>query len=182
MEKIKKEVLTKENLVADLLKAEKVRAFSKTSSSFAYLILIPLLSITVGIVINIYVGIIISLFAVFFLILLIRQIRISKIRQQAIKNGEYTITTEKLVNICEETALQLHRRYYAAKVSNYMYFSNQKWKIPSNNYTWSELYKLSEAGIINTSLIGDEFYIVLVNDNHEISCVYNTKFFETRDK
>ena len=41
---------------------------------------------------------------------------------------------------------------------------------------------MSLEGIYNTSLMGDEFYIVERNLDGEIGCIYNKKFFEYKKK
>ena len=48
---------------------------------------------------------------------------------------------------------------------------------PSPNYTWSKTFYMSGQGIENTSLVGDEFYLVILHSTQEICAVYNTKFF-----
>ena len=178
MEKTRKEVLTKENIVKDLLKAENQYGFYKGYNYLAFMISIILFSFVIGIF-NIYLGVVIFLFTVYPLIKFIQETRLSKMRKQAIKNGDFTISTEKLINIGEESSLETNTlSQRSSRTVSFLYFSCQKWKIPTINYTWSDLYKMSEAGIKNTSLIGNEFYVVTDNSSHEIGCVYNTKFFE----
>ena len=189
MEKTRKEVLTKENIVKDLLKAENEFGTYKIYNYFSYMIPIILLSIIIVTSTNIYMGIVVFLFAVYPLIQLIREIYILKMRKQAIRNGEFTITMEKLSHIAKEAIPKSQYGFSLARLGSrwarmevdFLYFSYQKWRIPIINYTWSNVYKMSKAGIKNTSLIGDEFYVVTNNDNHEIGCAYNTKFFEAKN-
>lgn len=92
--------------------------------------------------------------------------------------ASYTVIKDKLVNIVEETEQQYSTSGHYYKDITYFYFSSQRWRVRSDNYRWSELYYMSKAGLCNTSLIGDEFYLVMLNDTHEIACVYNTKLFD----
>lgn len=43
-------------------------------------------------------------------------------------------------------------------------------------YKWSELYSMTGEGILNTSKIGDEFYLA-ISDKDEILAVFNKKWF-----
>lgn len=47
-------------------------------------------------------------------------------------------------------------------------------------YKWSERYAMSDEGVQNTSLIGDEFYIVLYHGDQKKKpvMIYNTKLFD----
>ncbi len=91
--------------------------------------------------------------------------------------ASYTVVKDRLVNIVEETVEEYNHRQ-SFKTVTVFYFSSQSWRVPPYNYQWSDLYHMSGTGLCNTSLIGDEFYLVLLNDTHEICCVYNTKLFE----
>ena len=37
---------------------------------------------------------------------------------------------------------------------------------------------MSPTGVYNTSVSGDEFYVVRLQKQYEVACVYNTKLFE----
>ncbi len=47
-------------------------------------------------------------------------------------------------------------------------------------YKWSKLYSMSDEGVYNTALLGDEYYLVIVNGS-EILLTYNTKMFELQE-
>jgi hypothetical protein len=106
------------------------------------------------------------------------------IRDNSVICGEYTVIKDTLVNVRTEIVTTRRRYYksykgrYELKEHEFLYFSSRKWHIPRRCYEWSTLYNMSGNGISNTSIIGDEFYLVILNSTQEICVAYNTKFFD----
>lgn len=100
----------------------------------------------------------------------------------AINKGNYKIETDKLVQKNHISA----ERYtpfkpnlnLIADTPNVFYFSKyKKYRIPTGeNYSFSQKYCMNSDGIYRLSDIGDEFYLVIIND--KIICAYNKKLFE----
>ena len=68
--------------------------------------------------------------------------------------------------------------YKGRYVSCLEFGCNGSWELEGSYYTWSKLYRMSDSGICNTSLVGDEFYLVLYNKNEKILIGYNSRFFD----
>lgn len=48
--------------------------------------------------------------------------------------------------------------FYKGRYVSYLEFGcNDRWELEGSYYTWSKLYKMSDSGICNTSLVGDDF-------------------------
>ena len=64
------------------------------------------------------------------------------------------------------------------------YFENGKWRIPETGtlYAWSKEMYISPEGLDNTSVPGNQFYIVRRRGEAEIAYAYNKKFFEYKGK
>lgn len=90
------------------------------------------------------------------------------------------------IEIVEDTLLHAYQdcRTYGkgSKLYYVLDFQNHgKYKLPEEqHYTWSELYAMSDRGIYNTSISGDEFYILRWKDDrhHTPIQVFNKKLFE----
>lgn len=101
-----------------------------------------------------------------------------KSTERNIKNGNFTVITDKLVDEKQNeprTEMTFHKGRY---VSYLEFGCNDRWELEGSYYTWSKLYRMSDSGICNTSLVGDEFYLVLYNKNNKILMAYNSRFFD----
>lgn len=178
-EKNKKDLLTDEAIIKDLLAFEKQRPLSvheKWSSALMGCVVMP--ALIGGLLSGLYGFYIIA--AVVALVaagLCIYNYRRSLMRRKRIANGGYIVLTERLSGVLEETVPDMTRRLLM-RSAWFLHFSLKKWEIPCFNYSWSERYHMSCKGVVNTSITGDEFYVVLYNDTHEIGYAYPKKFFE----
>ncbi len=60
--------------------------------------------------------------------------------------------------------------------------SYDKFSIPrGKNYVWSDLFCMSDKDIYNSSVLGDEFYLAVI-EHKTVVMVYNTKRFELIDQ
>lgn len=95
-----------------------------------------------------------------------------------IKNGNFTVITDKLVDE-KQNEPRTEMTFYKGRYVSYLEFGcNDRWELEGSYYTWSKLYRMSDSGICNTSLVGDEFYLVLYNKNNKILMAYNSRFFD----
>ena len=185
---MRKEVLTDNNISQDII-AFKKRHPRKFLNIIEYLIAFLILSIIVIAVafkFHWIAGTLSLALPVIVAIIFIPRIRAAHISENTVTCGEYTVIKDKLVNIAHETVVRKRRisplypnnnRYSVDEVEA-LYFSSRHWCIPRRCYEWSSLYNMSGDGISNTSVIGDEFYLIILNETQEICVAYNTKFFE----
>ena len=187
MEKVKKERLTQENIIKDLLYSEAQRRYLAKNRHSTYIIPILYVAVIVLLLTKFFwIGIIIALGTIYPTVRCVMIYRDSANRKRSILNGEFTVITDKLVNIGYETVyepdftgdfpfMMTFTRDY-----EFFYFDAQKWQVVGNSrhYDWSKEHYMSTQGLRNTSILGDEFYLVINNYDHEIGYIYNTKFFE----
>ncbi len=191
---MKKEVLTSKNIEQNVIafkkKQLKVR-YSALQMLIAALFVSVLLIIFAFKFIHWIVGLVSLLLPVVAVAVFLPRIRAEKLYKTTVTCGEYTVIKDTLVNVDKETVVEpnphrginiyIGRRrrnhLYINEVA-FLYFSSRKWRIPYRCYEWSSLYNMSRDGISNTSIIGDEFYLVILNDTQEICVAYNAKFFE----
>lgn len=179
-----KEVLTKENIAKDVL----AHVRKKAAHGRMYFLDI-LLAVIVGAIFMTLASYWKMGLALFILAMACLLMYIPKIRQEALERktalqGDFTVIKDRLSHIGEETICEPRRvgsRYQTIKSAAFLYFPCGQWRITSPNYTWSKTFYMSGQGIENTSLVGDEFYLAVLNSTGEICAVYNTKFFEYKE-
>lgn len=97
----------------------------------------------------------------------------------SVQNNKFQIVKDRLINSksgvgpVPSTTITFYQPYK-------LYFSanKRKYNIPSGkNYKWSKEFCMQDYNVFNSSTIGDEFYLVIIN-NKTIASVYNTKFFD----
>ncbi|MBE6641155.1 MAG: hypothetical protein E7619_06175 [Ruminococcaceae bacterium] len=102
---------------------------------------------------------------------------------------KFQISREKLVSVFSEDVYEPH--YYGSgrnrvrdnyKTVYMLCFGVGEWRIPEENYPWAKDLRMTANGVENTSLPGDEFWVVRVNGGGEICVAYNTKFFKYTEK
>lgn len=178
-EKFTKETMTKQEILADLLTAE--QALNRHGGEAYLYAIIPctLLAVLVGILLhNLWLTLALAAVAIFHIIRMIPLAARSRMMRRALKeaidNDKFVITTERLCSIDE----QEERANKTTRI--FRFGSGMSWQIPSlsQHYAWSEVCNMSSDGLDHTSLVGDEFFVVTLNDLPEISYVYNKKLFE----
>ena len=182
MNEIKKEILTNEQIIRDLLRMDAGRT-SHESDLFPY---IPL-SLMLGLIGQLlldrwWIGVIFGSIAILLSLRLIPDAKAAKARKQSILDGGFTVLSDTL-NAIEEDVPE--RRYSYSRGKSYIshaddfHFSSACWRVRRTQrfYEWSELYCLSLKGLKNTSIPGDEFYVVVIGNDPHITCAYNKKLF-----
>ena len=110
-------------------------------------------------------------------------------RKSNITKHGFTVTKSKLLSATQK---QLPYSVVAQKFNRSTYnlsFSAGQWIVCKNPvsyyrntgerhlYRWSNELSMSFDGLLNTSVSGDEFYVVIDNVTQEILYAYNSKFF-----
>lgn len=91
---------------------------------------------------------------------------------------KFYITKDKLIRTEEKIVGRRLNRPYGLYFASYGLYSVLIWK---HHYSWSKLYHMSDDGIYNTALLGDEYYLVIAEEKN-ILLAYNTKLFELKDQ
>ena len=102
-------------------------------------------------------------------------VRCSKLRD--VKNGQFSVITDKLLYE-KQGELRTEPTFYKGKWISYLQFENSgRWELEGTYYTWSNIYKMSDTGVCNTSFQGDVFYLVITKQNNRVVMGYNMRFF-----
>lgn len=182
MEKVEKDILTKENIIKDLLKFESGVSSKKTDWFFPLFTSLAGIAIISGLLLQrLWVGLVLGLLPVACIVILIIQLQPGNKIRQEIKNGNFTVTTDTLNSITEEEIVEPRIGSGSTRTVRFLNFNGFSWRmLGAIYYPWSELYHMSPQGIVNTSCEGDEFYIAILTADTDVCYVYNTKFFRYR--
>ncbi len=100
-------------------------------------------------------------------------------QQNAILKGDFKIRRECLKLIThdemEQKSTGLLEKTQTVENLMLLHFDSGIWQAPEVCYPWSELYRMSHEGLDHTSVIGNEFYVVIYEG--EVCAAYNTKLF-----
>lgn len=119
--------------------------------------------------------------SIFFLIIILIPIAVLIQYKQLrlIYNNKFNIVRDKLVS-CQEKEIYHHPKLRIFSTPNTLHFKLYgKYLLFPEKYYKSSKYKMNDDGIVNTALIDDEFYLILVKN--KIVYVYNTKLFELQE-
>lgn len=98
---------------------------------------------------------------------------IVSLTKMIINKNNFTVVKEKLISTEDKSFSPLYgkiRPIFYLKFSGY-----DRYGIPDENYKWSKLFYMNHNGVLNSSTLGDEFYLVIVDN--KIQLVYNCKMF-----
>ncbi len=96
---------------------------------------------------------------------------------------DYTVITGVLSHKDDESYAETrgvrHMRHRRA-VHNYnFHFENgESWRLPEDNYVWSERHRMSNAFLYENAHRGDDFIVVTEKGTGKIAMVYPAAFFE----
>ena len=98
----------------------------------------------------------------------------------------FQIATDKLSHSAEMTLSDIlifsnwWLIYSLSKPYRLNFNSYGKYLVPKGkNYKWSNLYCMDDKGVYNYSVVGDEFYLAVIDN--KITLAYNKKHFELQD-
>ena len=199
LEKKKKELLTVENIKQDLLalqrrKREILLEWRLCSTAIPYGIIslcmfIPVLVMPDVPEAKIY-RIAFIVFGLIPLMLMFYQLAklldtvfvVYKKENALIEKADFTVYEDTLKKIEEAWIYEPHgSRYSMNHKTVYMYhFSDDTVRLYNlkRHYAWSKDFYLSTPGVEQTSLEGDEFYLVRMNTDKKTVYFYNKKFFD----
>lgn len=176
---MQKEKLTAEHIVADLDRYAERNFTAQDDRPFWGMMASATLAILCGILLRPWVAIPFAVLAVGFLVWQLCIHRRYKKARKAIRARGFTVSSAVLTGITEETAEEIGivgKRHLVP--ARFLYFGGEKYRIYGEHYPWSKDFHLSVNGMLNTSVIGDEFWVARDRETEEIGAVYNKKFFD----
>lgn len=101
-----------------------------------------------------------------------------------VKISDYELSTETVSYAHEESYMVTKGRRHKEMVYNRtLYFEGGKlWRIPKENYLWSEDRSMSDLPVYVSARRGDVFTAVTKKDTGEIVMAYHNDFFEYKKK
>ena len=107
-------------------------------------------------------------------------------KMKKIRKNKFHIFSDKLMGYVEDitgdhSLLERDKKYalHFAGVNPYYLYVSGAYARRKNYYHWSETFAMTAEGVYNSSLVGDEFYIVSL-DNKNADLFFNKKFFELK--
>ncbi|MBR6558335.1 MAG: hypothetical protein IKT70_04925 [Clostridia bacterium] len=190
MEKVKKEILTEENIKRDLI----VTAYDGVEKKVDPLYYSVPVLLVIGVIMFFVTKIpwflligVVTFFIIIPIVIIKDEIRHRRLKEAIVRDG-FVIREDTLSHVQLETELADHtvRMLHGISANSLkkcyvFHFSGCEWTVPKvfgSFYKWSDTYYMSAEGIYNTSIPGDEFYIVERKFDGKIGCIYNKKFFE----
>ncbi len=186
MDKIQKELLTKDNIRKDLKLVANEVSEIKSETRLTYIVPSVLMAAILGFTLkSILLPIPFLAFAVYHVAIMGREAHEANLRRRTILLGELSLSVEELSHFSEEIIYEPHTHRRSAhyhKTVKFIHFTHTAWRIPRvrYHYAWSNLYYMSTQGLENTSLVGEKFYIVSLSTDSKIQYIYNTNLFELK--
>ncbi len=203
-----KETLTHEGIKHDLKKIAEQQISTKADARLMIAIPITILVVLALILFDLN-WIVLLISALTFLIAAYQYVRLfddlkayrhqKRLIMEAIERADFSISIQKLSHISIETVREPYHHYIAfgnhhvhatKEIQMFHFVGGDSWRLPGNSthsnlyykhYTWSREFYLSSEGLLNMSVEGNEFYLVSLQGEHEISYIYPCKIF-TLDK
>ena len=193
MSNIKKETITKENILSDI--KQLYNGHNKMNSSeyrnfkiFGIIIAVILIILEIAVLLrgsnDSSISIIcVILFLPIFLLAFINvfvDFLIRTIKKCCVRMDDYEIVKKTLSHRVEEKHTERVSKYRKKEVTVYtLHFEgNKSYRIPIEIYLWTPLRRMSDASLYNLSHRGDEFLVVQNKKNGKIEAVYPDKYFE----
>ena len=135
------------------------------------------------------IGVLVLGIAVLLFIPYLKQRKKLKKEEKWAEGLEFEVRKEPLISTYTEEVYEPHYHSYGVignrrhRRDNYkrvifLCFATGKWRVPDDNYTWSKEMKMSGAGVENSSVPGDEFWVITVKGGGDVFAAYNTKLFK----
>ncbi len=182
---IKKEIVTKENMIKDCLAAEKSFLYDPLWYRCFALVNFGLWAVILFLGHFGWIAWLDMVIIAYHLVLLIRRIVYIVLRCKRIRNGEFSVSSDVLKYINTERIYEPHhagRHMRLMREVTKLYFTSLSHRLAyTTYYPWSQEYYCTPQGLLYTALEGDEFYLVLDNQTHDVLYIYNKKFFELNE-
>lgn len=184
---MKKEQLTQENIKKDLLCLLKFRARVALEWRLSYIIPVTLVAAFAGFLLqNVWGGLAIGLVSLYHAIrLAITLLKLGK-RKRAVKQAARADLTASLEALNRTAAEIVYEPWYGHRgphclkeITVFHFHTGESWRLPKvrKHYSWSKTYDMSTEGLGITSVSGNDFYFVRLQNFPEVGYIYNTKFF-----
>ncbi len=199
-----KETLTLFNIKHDLYKVASFKISNASDWRFAYIFPFTLLAIVIGVFTkSILIGLLIFSVAAYHIVLYIpscrEYFRQKKAIKEALDRGDISISVERLSHIGIESIYEPHMAFRRVRdikdVTFYYFVSGTRWRLPEvykrymsgtrwrltevyKHYGWSKEYYLSNEGLANISVEGNEFYYISLRGEYDIAYIYPCKIFQ----
>ena len=173
---MQKELLTQEHIAEDLCRNERLR-YDRSQFFFTSGVFCATFALLFSLALNAWFGLVFGLpAAVLFGLEGWKYLQYRKLRK-AIREGQYTVTSE-ILTACNEEDVRSSNTPRRREPQYVLYFGGEGYCVINENYPWSRSFKLSYDGMVNTSVVGDEFWVARATETEEIGAVYNKKFFD----
>ena len=190
---MKKNIITLDAIKKDLVKIANDQMSNKDDWRLSYIIPITLLAILIGVFFkNIFIGVVIFSLAAYHIVFYILEYKEYKAKKRAvlslIERSEISISTETLSHITDDVIYEPHRFGRKTRplktITLYCFIGGFFWRVPIvyKHYEWSQDFYISTKGLENISIAGDEFFVVSLQEHHDIAYIYPCKFFVLDEK
>ena len=190
---MKKEILRKENVREDLLKAIEKRDAIRWEWRMCYIG--PLVAGSLVMMLCFFqywwLGLLTLLPVIYHAACLVLDLRknrkITAALKDSLERDEISVSEEILSHIAEEAVYEPHRHGRGSrsmKAVHVFYFrSGASWRHyeVDRHYGWSREFHMTPAGLENTSVAGDTFYFVRLQSDGDVGYIYNKKLFEYKE-
>ena len=173
---MQKELLTQEHIVEDLCRNERLR-YDRSQFFFTSGVACASFALFFSLALNAWFGLVLGLPAAILFGLEVRKYLQYRKLRQAIREGHYTVTSE-ILTACNEEDVRSANTSRGREPRYVLYLGGEDYCIINDNYPWSRDFRLSYNGMVNTSVVGDEFWVARAAKTEEIGAVYNKKFFD----
>lgn len=187
----RKDILTRERIMIDIKNVyiDDIKAILKTSLTLLVVMVMPpiiLYKVFTPFDIPSHIATAITIFAVIITIAtLLFLYRPVKAFLDLNKKG-FQIASDKLCNSEEMTMsdIMIFNNWWMiwalTKPHRLSFNSYGEYRIPKGkNYRWSDMYCMDDKGVCNCSVIGDEFYLAVIDN--KVALAYNKKLFELQN-
>jgi hypothetical protein len=190
---MKKEILRKENVREDLLKAIEKRDAIRWEWRMCYIG--PLVAGSLVMMLCFFqywwLGLPTLLPAIYHAACLALDLRknrkITAALKDSLERDEISVSEEILSHIAEEAVYEPHRHGRGSRsmkeVHVFYFRSGASWRHyeVDRHYGWSREFHMTPAGLENTSVAGDAFYFVRLQGMNDVAYLYNKKLFEWKE-
>lgn len=173
---MQKEKLTTEHITEDLCRNELLR-YNRSQYFFVYGVTCATFALFFSLALSAWFGLVFGLPAAVLLGLEGWQYLQYRKLRQSIRKGQYTVTSE-ILTACSEEDIPNANTTRGRTPRYVLHFGGEDYCVNDDNYPWSRDFRLSYNGMVNTSVAGDEFWVVRATKTEEIGAVYNKKFFD----
>lgn len=182
---MKKETLSLLYIKQDLERYLRFKVSNKAEWRQTYYVPITAIALIVGIYLkNVWIGLLIFSFAAYHIVRYVLESReyraLKKEILDALSRGDVSVSVEKLDHIAVDRIYEPHFGKTNSKLVSFFYFeSGRSWRLPTivKHYKWSREYCVSNDGLSNISIHGDDFYFISLQGYDDIAYIYPCKFF-----